>query len=248
VDQASQTNAAFAHSVAELKSMLVETHRATLEYDRDKKRTSYTETHGELMAIRLQCLCGFCGVAHNKDLPEVHHLLLKAPKSCVYSILSAQLAARTQEANIGLISSSAPIATTKTVDEVFCNYNPNNDGLVFGKGLSPFGIMCKGREGIHTSLQKVEQHIMLGEGVSISLADHNAVLSYEVLFPTWPFVMIEKLCGWSVLVDVFHGTHHHFFARVRSQNAFDLPVPNLRSFLHSPNSFRLLPFLSILSS
>jgi hypothetical protein len=113
----------------------------------------------------------------------------------VYSILSAQLAARAQEANIGLISSSAPIATTKMVDEVFRNYNPNNDGLVFGKGLSPFGIMCEGHEGIHTSLQKVEQHIMLGEGVSVSLADHNAVLSYEVLFPTRPFVAKRSLAG-----------------------------------------------------
>jgi hypothetical protein len=199
------SNAAFAHGVAELKSTMVETHRATLEYDRDKKRTSYTETHGELMAIRLQRLCG---VARDEDLPEIHHLLLKAPKSRVYSILSAQLAARAQEANIGLISSSAPVATTKMVDEVFRNYNPNNDGLVFGKGLSPFGIMCDGHEGIHTQLQKVEQSIMLGEGVSVSLSDHNAVLSYEVLFPTRPFVAIEKLCGWSVLVDVFHGTHH----------------------------------------
>ena len=42
----------------------------------------------------------------------------------------------------------------------------------------------------------------------MSLADATALTSDDVRFPTQPYVAVEKLYAWSVIVDVFHGVRH----------------------------------------
>ena len=38
-----------------------------------------------------------------------------------------------------------PITTAALVNEVFRSYQPYNLGLVFGKGLTPFVVVCEGQ-------------------------------------------------------------------------------------------------------
>ena len=43
----------------------------------------------------------------------------------------------------------------------------------------------------------------------MSLADATALTSDDVRFLTQPYVAVEKLYAWSVIVDVFHGNKIH---------------------------------------
>jgi hypothetical protein len=53
------------------------------------------------------------------------------------------------------------------------------------------------------------QHAQLVEaGASLTLADAAALTADDIRFPTQPFVAVEKLYGWSVVIDLFHGVNH----------------------------------------
>ena len=47
---------------------------------------------------------------------------------------------------------------------------------------------------------------MVEFGSSLILANESTLTLQDICFPTKVHVAIEKLCGWSVAVDVFHGT------------------------------------------
>jgi hypothetical protein len=207
------SNAAFAHGVTELKTTLEATHQATLEFERARREKSFADIHGEALAQQVYRLCN---VTRDADLPEVHTLLLKTPRGRAYGVLSALFMQRTQAAGVGLSAATAPVATTKLVDEVFRNYMPGNDGLAFGKGLTPFAIVCNGHDGISEILRQVQQAQLVESGASLSLADAAALTSDDVRFPTRPFIAVEKLAGWSVVVDVFHGVDHPVSISIRA--------------------------------
>lgn len=207
------SNAAFANGVTEIKSTLEATHQASLEFERARREKSFSDLHGEALAQQLYRLCN---VTRDADLPEVHTLLLKTPKGRSYGVLSALFAQRTQAAGVGLSVSTAPVASTRLVDEVFRNYMPGNDGLAFAKGLTPFAIVCNGHDGIAEVLRQVQQAQLVESGSSLSLADASALIANDVRFPTRPFIAVEKLSGWSVVVDVFHGVDHPISVSIRA--------------------------------
>jgi hypothetical protein len=107
---------------------------------------------------------------------------------------------------------TAPIVTTKLVDEVFRNYQPGEEGDGFRKGLSPFSIICKGHASAKEAQQRVQKASIVLNGASTSLADANALITDDIRFPTRAYV---KLCGWSVVIDVFHGPNHPLAVSVR---------------------------------
>jgi hypothetical protein len=207
------SNAAFAHGVAELKTTMENTHIATLEFERARNEKTFTDQHGAALALQMHRLCG---VTSDADLPEVHNLLLKTAKGRVYGVLTSLFAQRTQASPVPLIVSSAPLATTKLVDDVFRTYMPGNDGMTFGKGLSPFAIVCEGHDGIALVQKQIQQAQLLEAGTSLSLADASALTAGDVRFPTLPFVAVEKLYGWSIVVDVFHGVNHALSINLRN--------------------------------
>jgi hypothetical protein len=100
------------------------------------------------------------------------------------------------------------LPTTKLIDDVFRSLNPSNTGLVFAAGLSPFAVVCEG----HTEMDAVQKLIKQAElaesGTSMSLADADRLTSTDVRFPVNAQTAAEKLYGWSILVDVFHGHAH----------------------------------------
>jgi hypothetical protein len=163
----------FALGVSKLKTSLEGTHHATLEFERSCQEKSFADTHGADLA---QYLHRLCGVTHDKDLPDVHTLLLRTPRGQVYAILSSLFASRVHESKVGLSMVTAPVATTKLVDEVFHNYQPGNDGDEFGKGLLPFSIICKGRTGVMEALCWAQKASIVLNGASTSLADTHALI------------------------------------------------------------------------
>jgi hypothetical protein len=86
------------------------------------------------------------------------------------------------------------VATTKLVDKVFHNYQPGNDGMEFGKGLSPFSIICKGHAGVVEALRQVQK-----ASIVTPLADAHALIAEDTRFPTRAYS-----CGEAV--SLVHGS------------------------------------------
>jgi hypothetical protein len=107
-----------------------------------------------------------------------------------------------------------PWATTDLVYEVFCSYKPASSGTEVGKGLSPFGTMMEGHEGFAQLSKAVHQSA--ASGASVSLADADTLLANNSHFPSEVWMVVEKLKGWSVMVDVFHGVNHPIAVSIRN--------------------------------
>ena len=56
--------------------------------------------------------------------------------------------------------------------------------------------------------QRIQQAQLIEAGSSVTLSDASALIADDVRFPSAPFVAVEKLYGWSVVVDVFLGVGH----------------------------------------
>jgi hypothetical protein len=207
------SNAAFAHGVAELKTTLEATHIATLELECARSDKSFTDYHGAALAQQMHRLCA---VTDDARLPEVHSLLLKTSKERMYGVLSSLFVQRAEASTLPLSAATAPLATTKLVNDVFRAYMPGGDGLTFAKGLTPFAIVCAGHDGIAQVLKQIQQAQLVEAGSSLTLADASALTADDVRFPTQAFVAVEKLCGWSVVVDVFHGVGHAMAINIRT--------------------------------
>jgi hypothetical protein len=98
---------------------------------------------------------------------------------------------------------------------VFRQYQPEHEGLSFAKGLSPFSIVCPGHAGIQEIQKQIANAANLESGVSMSLADASTLRVNHVGFPSTPNMAVEKLYGWSIVLDVFHGHNHAVCASVR---------------------------------
>lgn len=149
------------------------------------------------------------------DLPDIHDLLVKAPKNREYSILASMLMDRAVSSPLPLTTASAPLATTRLLDHVFRAYRPGGTGLIFGEGLSPFSIVCEGHKEMAEVKAMVRKAELVESGTSLSLSDADTLTSSDVRFPTEVHVAVEKLYGWSVAVDVFHGMNHAVAASIR---------------------------------
>ena len=65
----------------------------------------------------------------------------------------------------------------------------------------------------------------------MSLQDAESIISADVKFPSTADFAGEKLCGWSVVIDVFHGVAHNVATRVR--NFVIAVVPHLHLVQHN---------------
>jgi hypothetical protein len=206
------TNASFALGIAEIRATLEGNHIAALEFERAKNDKTFTDVHGAQLA---QVLHRLCNVASDADLPPVHLMLLKTSKSRTYGALQGLFTERSAASSVPLEPTFAPLATTKLVEDVFRTYQPGTDGLTFAKGLSPFAIVCPGHEDAMEVARRITEATAIEGGASVSLADASALVATDVRFPQTAYAAMEKLYGWSVVVDVFHGVNHPVAVNLR---------------------------------
>ena len=216
------SNAAFGLGVADICQTLEDTAEAALTYNRDSKLKTFADKHGDALERRI---LRFCNVATEASLPEAHRLLLQAPKNKEYSILTVLFTERAERTSLPISSINAPLATPSLVDHVFRGYNPANNGLTLGSGLTPFHITCDGHGDIAAIKALIKKAELVEGGTSLSLNDASVLTSNTTALPTEVFVAIEKLCGWSVVADVFHGAATPIATNIR--NAVDKVHPHL---------------------
>jgi hypothetical protein len=221
------SNHAFAQGVNEIKITLEETAVNALQYQRDAKNKSFSDKHGHALEQRIY---RYCSVTTDAALPESHRLLLQAPKNKEYALLRGFFAERAEQSPLAIATINAPLPTPSLVDHVFRSYAPSTNGLTLGSGLTPFAIICDG----HTDIAEVKALIKKAElvegGTSMTLNDASALTSNDTALPTEVFVAIEKLSGWSVVVDVFHGPHTLIATNIR--NAVAAVTPHLHRLVY----------------
>ena len=206
------TSAAFAAGVNQVTNALETNKNDTLAYHRAEKDLTFADKHGDALGQRVFRICL---VNRDIDLPEVHRLLVKCPKSHEYAVVGALLAERAAASGLPVSTTNAPIVTTRLVNDLFRTYMPGGTGLDFGHGLSPFAIVCQGHHEA-AGIQKLVKGASLVEGgASVSLDDTNKLVSNDIRFPTEAYIAVEKLYGWSIMIDVYHGTFHPIATAVR---------------------------------
>ena len=219
------SNATFARGVDTIRNTMEANLQDRLQYERDRSLKTFSGVHGDALA---QVMFRLCGCIDDSGLPPVHGLLLKTQKARVYGKLMAMFAEHAAASTVPLTTAMATMATTKLVDEVFRSYMPGSDGLTFGKGLSPFAIICPGHDGIAAVQQRIQQAQLVEAGSCVTLSDASALIADDVRLPAAPFVAVEKLYSWSVVVDVFLGVGHTVSINLR--NAVLLVGPLLQCF------------------
>ena len=208
------TNLAFNAGVASLQQTMNQNAANRLQFERDRNERSFTQRHGASLAQRLHRLTG---AADDSGLPEAHRLLAKSSKKGTdYAMLGNMFRERAIASTVPLTAANAPLATTKLVDDVFRNFVPAGTGLVFAQGLSPFAIVCEGHKEAHAASLLISRASTVESGTSITLQDAEAITTNEAKFPASAYFAGEKLCGWSVVVDVFHGSNHAVATNVRN--------------------------------
>ena len=206
------TTAAFQQGVVDIQAAMGAQTTNTLQYHRQQDNKSFTDKHGAALAERLH---HWCGVADDDHLPSIHRLMAACSRHQGYGILTAELQARAQASPVPLTVGSAPMTTTKTLNDLYRDYTPAGTGLVFGHGLSPFAVVCEGHPERALVVKRVQQAIMTEQGASVSLANAEMLSSTDVRMATSPQVAAKKLYGWSVHVDLFHGVNHPIAQSVR---------------------------------
>jgi hypothetical protein len=206
------TTAAFNAGVLGITHTLSENTRETLRFQRDQSLKTFTQKHGIALATRMH---RWCNVADDEHLPQIHTLLAKSSKHRDYAIVTSLIQERVSASTVPLTLSNCPLATTKLVDDVFRSLNPANTGLSFGCGLTPFAVVCEGHSEMESVRRLVKQAELAEAGSNISLADAERLTSSDVRFPVDAQSGAEKLWGWSILVDLFHGITHEIAMSVR---------------------------------
>jgi hypothetical protein len=228
------TTAAFAQGIAEVKTTLENNLAQQLAHDTARGEKTFTDVHGTALA---QILRRLCGVASDADLPPIHNLLIKTNKSQQqYSVLGGALAERTNVSPLHLSSSHVPMVTVSLMENVFRSFRISGEGLEFGKGLTPFAIICPGHGDAASTQLAATRASTLESGTSATLADIATLTSGDPLFPTEAFITTEKLYAWSIEVDVFHGTNHPIAVAIRQAVSDVCPTIQRTCRLKADNS------------
>ena len=206
------TSAAFAQGVLDIKNTLDANQTTALDYDRQKSNKSFSDKHGDALCTRIK---RYCSVHLEENLPEVHLLLVKTTKSREYGIVDSMLAERAVASSVPLTVANAPKVTPRLLEDVFRCFKPGGTGLIFGQGLSPFAIVCEGHKEMSEITRSVKKAATVEAGAAVSLADADTITSHDIRFPTDAYVAAEKLYGWSVVIDVFHGSAHAVSVSIR---------------------------------
>ena len=145
-----------------------------------------------------------CDAGDDDHLPKALRLLAKSTsKSRDCAILGNLFRERAQASPVPLAASQAPLATTKLVDDVFRDFTPAGTGLSFACHPTPFAIVCEGHAEACANLQLMKKAEISEGGTSMSLQDAESITSADVKFPSTAHFAGEKLCGWSVVIDMF---------------------------------------------
>ena len=206
------TDATFNAGMASLRTSISDSRDAQIAYERNKANKTFTDRQGAPLAQRVQRLTG---AVDDTTLPEVHRLLATSAKHLDYGIITNALKTQAAASPLPCDANSAPVPSTSLVINVFRNHILDSDGLTLGKGLSPFAVVCKHHDEARVHLKQVQQATMSESGGHLSLGDADALISSNQNLLLDPQEAVDKLIGFSVLIDVYFGPNQAISVNLR---------------------------------
>jgi hypothetical protein len=208
------SNATFNQGMLVLSNSMQETRdaQAALAIRNDVK--TVRAERGEAV---LQELFNLCYVNDETQLPPLWRIVANSNKNNAIAQVGAAISTRFLAANVGLSPDSIPVVTTQLFDQLFKRNMFGGSGTVMGEGLTPFAIVCPN----HAEARAAQLASAAADRVaSPDYADAVTIMTTDVRLPTNPYQAMEKLIGWSVLLDCVIGANHtvavatHNFAMV----------------------------------
>ena len=207
------TTVGFNAGITNLRQTLEQNTDRQLQQARENATKTVSDAHGLTIT---QALYNLCDVDRDEDLPLIHGLLANSSKHRATAILESHLQRRTLETNLPTDANNMPLLSTKILSQVFRNFRLANSGQTFGEGLTPFAIVCEGHAEAEIVRQKLKKAEIVETGGVATLQDAEVMTTVDVRMPTHPQQAVEKLYGFSVYVDLFHGENHPVAVNIRN--------------------------------
>lgn len=181
--------------------------RRNIDRARREAEKTFTGRHGAGVAALLY---RYTDVATDEDLPVIHRTLASyKEKSRDMTTINLALFSR-GDAVPASNEINLPKATTHMVN-LFRTHNIMGIGLEFGEGMNPFSIACQGHVQSREVVELAEKQASMESGdTSITLADAALFQTKDARFPRDVNQAVDKLWGFSVLVDVYFGAGHPY--------------------------------------
>ena len=199
------TVAAFNAGINSINTTLRDSAAASLQYQRDRDTVTFTQRYGPAIA---QMMYNLCNVTQDDHLPEIHNAIANAPKGRCYAIVQNAAQVRARASVLAINALNMIVVTPKQVDQVFRSFTIACNGLEFGKGNSPFAVICEGHAEANEVAQRARQAELVETGASTSVADALLITSTKIGMPTNPKQAEEKLYGWAIITELLHGVNH----------------------------------------
>ena len=215
------SNNAFQVGIQDLRQTLTDNHTNGQVFERSLRTKTFRDKHGASLEQRVLRFTCAVDEAH---MTPIHGLLVNAPRGREYSILNCAFAERAVNSSLAVTTNNCPTVTPTLLDTVFRSYQPMNNGLTLGHGLTPFAIVCEGHSEVEHLKRVVKSAELVEGGHTLSLSDAQALTTNDICLPTEPFIAVEKLMGWSIVVDVFHGPGTDIAIRIKDVVARICPM------------------------
>ena len=152
-----------------------------------------------------QELFNVCYVTAEADLPPIWALLANGTKANAIAQASACVSTRFLASGIQLSPTSIPLVTTQLFDQIFKRNMFAGGGLAMGQGLTPFAIICPNHAEAHAAIRASAAADTVQQP---GLDDALTIMTTDVRLPANPYHAMEKLKGWSILLDCVIGALH----------------------------------------
>ena len=228
------TGAVVQNAVGLLNTTLTDQENARVTREHAKANRTVTDRYGDHIANLLQVTC----LVDSDDLlPEIHRLLARNSESARDSILLEGALLQARGASLLPVAEGNSVQVTRHLVQLFRSHQVYSDGVVFGEGLSPFAIICKGHPNAAEAKRSLEDAGQVERGASLSLADARAMAVSDARMPTMLQHLVDKLYGYSQVCDTYFGRIHPMAVALRSACIQLGPaITSLATYFGSPSS------------
>jgi hypothetical protein len=222
------------NAVGLLNATLTDQEAARVAREHAKANRTVTDRYGSHIASLLQDTC----LADSDDmLPEIHRLLARNTESASDPTLLEGALLQARGVSLLPVAEGNSVQVSRHLVQLFRSHQVYSDGIVFGEGLSPFAITCKGHPNAAEAKRALEDAGQVERGASLTLADARAMAVSDARMPTMLQHLVDKLYGYSHVCDTYFGCTHPLAASLRS-NALQLgpAITTLGTYFGSPSS------------
>ena len=177
-----------------------------------RRNVSFTDRHGTSVATLVQ---RYCNAAGDDALPEIHRLMASY-KDKSRDMTTLNLALHNRASTVPHLNEiNVPRATPHLVN-LFRSHNLIGAGVELGEGMTPFAVVCYGHPYSKDILELADKQATMEAGNNtVTLSDASRFTTKDVRFPRTINQVLDKLDGFTVILDVYFGQGHTYATATR---------------------------------